>query len=364
MPLAACASPRGNRWDRVRIDSNSGAGARRGDIPEPVAQPVAQPVGDADVAPTSSPAATPTPSVLPADLTGVVVPANLAHRLPIAVLIDDNRVARPQSGFNATSIVYQAPADGGETRYMLVFQEGDTPDIGPVRSGRLYFVHWAAEYRSAVAHYGGDRQTLSWIRWSGGLITNLDALAGSGLHSIGSRVARPLTMLTRRLPSSARWRRRRAGRRRLTPRSIAARSWMSPLRPSGGAGSRFESPITPASSRTTTIRQATCTAARSTAGPKWTPQTGSGSRPGTWSSCSSLTGSTQRWSPAIRDRSSTSWKGPGLDLFGRPIYQGDVVEVGNRGVYEVDRPYRQGDPARPRPDVFQVVDTGAKVTYR
>ena len=106
-------------------------------------------------------------------------------------MIDDNRVARPQSGFNATSIVYQAPADGGETRYMLVFQEGDTPDIGPVRSGRLYFVHWAAEYRSAVAHYGGDRQTLSWIRWSGGLITNLDALAGSGaaFHRIKSRKA-------------------------------------------------------------------------------------------------------------------------------------------------------------------------------
>jgi len=69
----------------------------------------------------------------------------LANRLPLAVMIDDNVVSRPQSGFNAASIVYQAPADGGEDRYMLVFQELDGSDIGPVRSGRPYFVNWAAE---------------------------------------------------------------------------------------------------------------------------------------------------------------------------------------------------------------------------
>jgi DUF3048 family protein len=158
--------------------------------PAPAASPSASPMPSPSPTATPQPTATPLPNGI-ADLTGMHVPDALAHRLPIAVLIDDNRVARPQSGFNGASLVYQAPADGGETRYMMVFQEGESRDIGPVRSGRLYFVHWAAEVRAAVAHYGGDRQTLSWIRWSNGLVTNLDALAGSGaaFHRIKTRKA-------------------------------------------------------------------------------------------------------------------------------------------------------------------------------
>jgi DUF3048 family protein len=158
--------------------------------PALAASPSASPTTSPSPTATPQPTATPLPNGI-ADLTGMHVPDALAHRLPIAVLIDDNRVARPQSGFNGASLVYQAPADGGETRYMMVFQEGESRDIGPVRSGRLYFVHWAAEVRAAVAHYGGDRQTLSWIRWSNGLVTNLDALAGSGaaFHRIKTRKA-------------------------------------------------------------------------------------------------------------------------------------------------------------------------------
>ncbi|MEA2520235.1 MAG: hypothetical protein QOF49_2315, partial [Chloroflexota bacterium] len=101
--------------------------------PSASAAPLASP------SPSPSPLPSPTPTPLLAgiaDLTGVHVPDGLAHRLPIAVLIDDNRIARPQSGFNGAANVYQAPADGGETRYMLVFQEGESRDVGPVRSGR------------------------------------------------------------------------------------------------------------------------------------------------------------------------------------------------------------------------------------
>ena len=103
------------------------------------------------------------------------------QRLPVAIMVDDNVQARPQYGFNAASIVYQATADGGETRYMMVFQEKDAKRIEPVRSGRPYFVNWASEYRSAFAHYGGDRKTRAYLP----LIDNrylydIDAMAGSG----------------------------------------------------------------------------------------------------------------------------------------------------------------------------------------
>lgn len=127
--------------------------------------------------------ASPTPSTIPwfdpavADLTGVRTDPALAHRLPLAVLIDDNRIARPQSGFNSASIVYQAPADGGETRYMLVFQEGDVAQIGPVRSARYYFLYWATEVRAAIAHYGGERRSRAHLAtWDGERFTDVDAL--------------------------------------------------------------------------------------------------------------------------------------------------------------------------------------------
>jgi hypothetical protein len=150
--------------------------------PTPSLSPASTPSSPAT--PTASPLPTPTPLLAGiADLTGARVADALAHRLPIAVLIDDNRIARPQSGFNGASLVYQAPADGGETRYMFVYQEGDSKQIGPVRSGRIYFVHWASELRSAIAHYGGDRITRNYLSAHDKIqFTNVDAL-GAGAHA-------------------------------------------------------------------------------------------------------------------------------------------------------------------------------------
>src|SRR4051794_19266602 len=145
------------------------------------------------VAATSNPtasvaAASPSASagpVLPPDIArinGVKTDPARAARLPLAVMIDDNVQARPQAGFNAASVVYQAPADGGEDRYMLVFQEGDADMVGPVRSGRPYFVRWASEFRSAFAHFGGDAKTLQQVipSMDGSLIYDVDALNKGG----------------------------------------------------------------------------------------------------------------------------------------------------------------------------------------
>jgi Protein of unknown function (DUF3048) N-terminal domain/Protein of unknown function (DUF3048) C-terminal domain len=169
--------------------------------PSPSPSPSAAPA-TATPAPTRTPTPTVTlkpteaPSPTPAGfatLDGMPADPSVANRFPIAVMIDDNAVARPQSGFNAASIVYQAPADGGEDRYMLVFQELDGKDVGPVRSGRPYFVYWAAEYRAGLAHYGGDEKTRFRVIPSitGKLMYDLDALAGSSgaFHRISSRDA-------------------------------------------------------------------------------------------------------------------------------------------------------------------------------
>jgi hypothetical protein len=163
--------------------------------PTPTPTPRPTPTPTPRPTPTPTPTPIPTPTPLPVgigDLTGRHVDDAVAHRLPIAVLIDDNRVARPQSGFNGASLVYQAPADGGETRYMFVYQEGDAKDIGPVRSGRIYFVHWASEIEAAIAHYGGDDISRWYLRtYNGQLFTNVDALGkgAKAFHRIKTRKA-------------------------------------------------------------------------------------------------------------------------------------------------------------------------------
>jgi hypothetical protein len=161
--------------------------------PDPTPSPTPTPAATAVPTATPIPAPTALPTGSAPGIDGVMRPAALAFRTPLAVLIDDNIAARPQAGFNAASLVYQAPADGGETRYMLVFQGQDAPTIGPVRSGRPFFLRWAAEYRSGVAHYGGDYMTLGQTipQLAGTFIYNIDALNGSGaaFHRVKTRKA-------------------------------------------------------------------------------------------------------------------------------------------------------------------------------
>jgi hypothetical protein len=120
----------------------------------------------ASIAPPSV-APSPTPVLVPAPLTGRLVAPALAARHPIAVMVDDQAEARPQSGFNQASVVWQAPAEGGIPRYMLIFAEGNPPAVGPVRSARQYFITWAAEWHAVYVHVGGSPQALATLATSG-----------------------------------------------------------------------------------------------------------------------------------------------------------------------------------------------------
>jgi hypothetical protein len=102
-----------------------------------------------------------------APLSGRLVEPELAARHPIAVMVDDHWDARPQSGFSEASVVWQAPAEGGIPRYMMLFAEGSPKSVGPVRSARLYFVQWAAEWNAVYVHAGGSPQAIALLRAKG-----------------------------------------------------------------------------------------------------------------------------------------------------------------------------------------------------
>jgi hypothetical protein len=122
--------------------------------------------------PTPTPAPTPTPEptpvLVPAPLTGAPVTEDVAARHVVAVMIDDLSVARPQSGLSQADVVWQAPAEGGIPRYMALFQSVGPTSVGPIRSSRLYYIAWAAEWRSVYAHSGGSPQALALLRSSQG----------------------------------------------------------------------------------------------------------------------------------------------------------------------------------------------------
>jgi Protein of unknown function (DUF3048) N-terminal domain/Protein of unknown function (DUF3048) C-terminal domain len=144
--------------------------------PSPTPTPTPTPSPTPVPTPTPSPTPVPTPVPVPAPLTGRLVPPTVAAQHPIAVMIDDLSAARPQSGFSAASVVWQAPAEGGIPRYMLIFQENIPADVGPVRSSRYYYIAWAAEWRALYVHAGGSPQALQTLRsqGSGQLVYNAD----------------------------------------------------------------------------------------------------------------------------------------------------------------------------------------------
>lgn len=99
-----------------------------------------------------------------APISGRLTEPDRAKRTPLAVVIENHPDARPQSGLNKASLVYETFAEGGITRFLAIFQEEDVAEMGPVRSARVYFVEWANSYKAFFAHVGGNADALDLIQ--------------------------------------------------------------------------------------------------------------------------------------------------------------------------------------------------------
>ncbi len=113
---------------------------------------------------------TPTPEIptIPNPLNGVLytkAEAEIhANRRPLAVMVENHIESRPQAGLSQAEIIYEAMAEGGITRFMAMYLHNETPQIGPIRSARLHYVNWAAEYDAAYAHWGGSSEALAYLQ--------------------------------------------------------------------------------------------------------------------------------------------------------------------------------------------------------
>jgi hypothetical protein len=96
-------------------------------------------------------------------LDGTNAPKELANRRPLAIMVENHPEARPQVGLDKASIIYEAIAEGGITRFMAVYGPRDADKVGPVRSARVYYVDWSEEYNALYAHAGGAQNALTKI---------------------------------------------------------------------------------------------------------------------------------------------------------------------------------------------------------
>lgn len=102
---------------------------------------------------------------LPRHLDGRLVYKNNINLRPVAVIIDNHLDSRPAFGLEKASIIYEAPAEGGLTRYLAIFDPKELPEkIGPVRSARPYFIDWALEWQAVLFHCGGSPAALNQLK--------------------------------------------------------------------------------------------------------------------------------------------------------------------------------------------------------
>lgn len=99
---------------------------------------------------------------------------------PLAVVIENHTDSRrQQSGLSDASLVFEAEAEGGITRFLAIFPYQNLERVGPVRSARPYTVRWAEMFNSAMAHAGASNLGFSTI-YNSGKILDLDGLALEG----------------------------------------------------------------------------------------------------------------------------------------------------------------------------------------
>ncbi len=128
------------------------------------------------------------PKTVPSTLTGLEVDPTINQRPVTAVMIENSRDARPQSGLSQAGVVFEAIAEGGITRFLTLFQDTAPDDVGPIRSARPYYIQWALGFDAGYAHVGGSPEALDDIKAWG--VRDLDQFANGGsYHRISARAA-------------------------------------------------------------------------------------------------------------------------------------------------------------------------------
>ncbi len=98
-------------------------------------------------------------------LTGLESENDYGARRPVAIMINNIRVATPQEGISYADIMYECVVEGQQTRLMMVVSDYESlPAVGSVRSSREYYLDFAANHDALYVHAGGSTQAYAEIK--------------------------------------------------------------------------------------------------------------------------------------------------------------------------------------------------------
>ncbi|MDR0905078.1 MAG: DUF3048 domain-containing protein, partial [Oscillospiraceae bacterium] len=128
---------------------------------------------------------TPTPEPTPPPYTGKYNPLSglpiaeeLVNARPLAIMLNNRKIAQPQLGISQADIIFEVPAEGGITRMLAIFQDVSAAGpIGSVRSSRPYYIDLAEGFDSIYICAGGSPDAYTTLK--NRKITYLDGVNGS-----------------------------------------------------------------------------------------------------------------------------------------------------------------------------------------
>lgn len=85
----------------------------------------------------------------------------------VAVMVNNQKEARPQSGLHEADIVFELLAEGNMTRFLALYQSSLPERVGPVRSAREYYFNLANSYDALYVYHGAADFIDSMIRDEG-----------------------------------------------------------------------------------------------------------------------------------------------------------------------------------------------------
>lgn len=103
----------------------------------------------------------PKPITEASKLSGVQVEPSFNKKPVISIQIENSPDARPQSALNQASVVFEAIAEGGITRFNATFLDNEPDYIGPIRSVRPYYAVLTSPFDPIFVHAGGSSDGLA-----------------------------------------------------------------------------------------------------------------------------------------------------------------------------------------------------------
>ncbi|MBQ4054175.1 MAG: DUF3048 domain-containing protein [Clostridia bacterium] len=98
-------------------------------------------------------------------LTGEATTEEVVNQRPVAIMINNIRVACPQEEVSKADILYECVAEGGITRLLMVTKDyAALGETGSVRSSRKYYIDFALNHDALYVHAGGSDEAYANIR--------------------------------------------------------------------------------------------------------------------------------------------------------------------------------------------------------